>query len=148
MICAVVGRYGIDLDKAGGYVTYREPSDAQGCFRIISISGIEDVINRRRSTTPVYLYNPETDRSLKEAAATHTPVAKWAIKGVAPESLYGEVQEGMYLIGDDSVCIVSSDLEIALIGIPGDGMEQGIDGLLLETPHPSRACTFGMQQAS
>lgn len=147
MLLQVVGRYEIFIAPADSYVVYRQSGDRAAESRVVSISDIDAVVARKRATAPVRLYEsgePSGCNDIPDAAKTGEIVSEWSITGVELDSLFVAGEEGLYLVGDETVCIATYDLNVARDEDRGFDAECGIDGLLLKPPFVEHgACGCG-----
>lgn len=147
MLLQVVGRYEIFIAPTDSYVVYRQSGDRAAESRVVSVSDIDAVVARKRATAPVRLYKSGEMGGCKnviDAAKTGEIVSEWSITGVELDSLFGAGEEGLYLVGDETVCIATYDLNVARDKDRGFDAECGIDGLLLKPPFAAHcACACG-----
>ena len=151
MLLQVVGRYEIFIAPTDSYVVYRQSGDRVAESRVVSVSDIDAVVARKRATAPVRLYKSGEMGGCKDvtdAGKTGEIVSEWSITGVELDSLFGAGEEGLYLVGDETVCIATYDLNVARDKDRGSDAECGIDGLLLKPPFAARCvCACGRSRA-
>jgi hypothetical protein len=134
MLLEVIGRYEAVITTGGSYVSYRDTDDPESVMRVVDVGGVWEVIDRRRDRVVVRAFDSLREHTLPEAAKTGDVLSEWRPLAVEVDSLFGDGDEGLYLVGDDRVCIVSYDLHIALEVSRGDGAAPGIDGFLFRPP--------------
>lgn len=151
MMLETIGRYEVFISQDGTYIVYRQSEDPASASRVVSICDINEVVARRRLTAPVRLYWGDKEcggKTVPEAAETGDVVSTWSIIGVEVDSLFAAGDEGLYLIGDEAVCIATYDLDVAMGVDRGEGAECGIDGFLLKPPFVEHgACGCGRSPA-
>ena len=134
MLLEVVGRYEAVITMGGSYISYRDTDDPASVMRVVDTRGVWEVIDRRRDRVVVRAFDSLREHTLPEAAKAGDVLSEWRPLAVEVDSLFGDGGEGLYLVGDDRVCVASYDLGIAIEESRGDGAAQGIDGFLFRPP--------------
>lgn len=133
VFCEVVGRYGIVAEAGELYIVYPDEDGDDDAMLFVLLRDIDDVLYRAKGGAFVYPCTVDDEESFASIMVTRRPCSYWEIVAVVPDSLI-DLQDGLYFVGNDRVCVASHDIPIAVDCAGRDGVEAGLEGLLLKPP--------------